>query len=135
PGSVEPDRGQIALPPAQDFRFGTCQIYHCGGSERARAAVDDRRQFVAVTLENFLSVVQGLIFSLGNERGGHEGRTRSLDEGERDTVIRHPDADGLARRVRHAPRHFLRGIENERVRTWPRELQEPVLPVVDQGEM
>ncbi|KAG1219551.1 hypothetical protein G6F68_021393 [Rhizopus microsporus] len=50
-------------------------------------------------------------------------------------MIRNADADGLARRVRHTPRHFLGGFQDEGPGAGRRGLQQPVLLVVHAGEV
>ena len=65
-----------------------------------------------------------------DQRGGEQRRAVHLQQVLQHLVVRHAQADGLALRMAHAPRHFAGGVEDEGEGARGRRLQQPVLLVV-----
>ena len=76
-------------------------------------------------------VVHRLGLAGRDQRGGQQRLAEQRQQLLRHPVVGHAQADRAARRVRHAPRHFLGGFEDEGVRPRRAELQQAVLLVVD----
>src|SRR5690606_768428 len=123
--------GRVTAAATDHDGLGAAEVDHGGGHEGAGAAVDDGRKLMAVALEYLFGIVERLVFAFGNERGGYQRRPGCFEQIERDLVVGHPYADGLARRMRHAARHFARGFEDEGPWTGRGQLEKAVLPVVD----
>ena len=103
--------------------------------EPGPAAIDDGGQIVRIAADDVLRVVQRQGLVPGNQCGGKQRRAGGFDQGERHPVVGHADADGLARGVRDAPGDFFRGFEDEGPGARRGQLQQPVLGIVDLGEV
>ena len=66
-----------------------------------------------------------------DQRGGQQRLAQFLQQALQHLVVGHAQADGAARRVRHAARHLLGGVEDERERPRRGRLEHAVLAVVD----
>src|SRR5690606_17796089 len=105
------------------------------GLKRAWPSVYDGRQLVGIAAEDLFSVIQGFVFVLGDKRGGNKRRTGMFDQAQRNGMIGHAYAYGLARRMRHTARHFARSLEYEGPGAGCCHFKEAVLPVVDTRKM
>src|SRR3546814_5823751 len=103
-------RTDTPLPHPTLFRSRR-QVEDGGGHQGAGPAIDHRRQFVAIAIIYFLGVVHWVVLALWNERGRYQRRPDMRDEFQRDPVIGHANAYGLARWVGHPPRHFTGGLQ------------------------
>src|SRR5690606_108815 len=90
---------------------------------------------MTITIKNLLSVIERVIFSLGDERRGYKRRSRRFKQIESALVVWHANADGFARRMRDTPGHLSRGFEDEGPGARSGQFQKAILPVIDLGKM
>src|SRR3546814_10688808 len=127
-------RTDTPLPHPTLFRSRR-QVEDGGGHQGAGPAIDHRRQFVAIAIIYFLGVVHWVVLALWNERGRYQRRPDMLDEFQRDPVIGHANAYGLARWVGHPPRHFTGGLQYKRPGARRGHLEKTVLTIIHPCKM
>ena len=105
----KPQGLQATAPLAHYFRVAASahgrEVHHRGGLLRAAACVHDGVQHFFIAFADLFGVVQGFAFACGDERGGQQRRTVQFQQQLQALAVRHPQANGFARRVAHPARY------------------------------